>query len=393
MTTTSQKPRTAADLKDRSLTQEENLAQHTTPEEIARAAPNLPKLLKKSPPSPPFCSSLIDTVKMRVTIQHPNLAELAKANANLKQTGSAFLLTSPTTGAVARIFSRQECSALLIELSLPKWLTGQNIIGGHSMHPQCLAALKSVFKTLGFLPSKEERKAIVNQKYMLSRADVVVHVDCITDERASAVMAAIRALCLSVCKDFSCYGTETVYVGQHSKRRTLKIYRKDLEVQKYGLPSCVMNRGSLLENVEGLVRIELTLRQPELERLAIANPSAWQPSTIPPLLNSWIDALFRVSGQVTNVDAVNQLNAALQSKLNAWLRGDTEAFTRNVTRETTRSNRRDILKITGIDVALPLEPEWQRRYLHNIRTVLADGFGYRDHCKLLEERTERVAKR
>lgn len=75
----------------------------------------------------PFYSLLIDTVKVKVRVKHPPLQELALSNANVKQDGYKFLIKCPLTGACVQMFSQENCQALLLEFSVPKFLTGQNI--------------------------------------------------------------------------------------------------------------------------------------------------------------------------------------------------------------------------------------------------------------------------
>lgn len=210
----------------------------------------------------PFYSLLIDTVKVKVRVKHPPLQELALNNANVKQDGYKFLIKCPLTGACVQMFSQENCQALLLEFSVPKFLTGQNIVGHLNLHAGVLAAIKKAFKLLGFLPSPEERAAIGRGDYALTRVDVAVHVDCGSSEHAQALMIALREYIVSNAGDVSLYGLETGYIGQGSKRRTFKWYRKGIELKKKGraIPAHVHGCEYLTEVADRLVRFELTLR-------------------------------------------------------------------------------------------------------------------------------------
>ena len=219
----------------------------------------------------PFHSVLIDTAKVKLRVKHPPLAELAQNNANVKQDGYKFIIKCPQTGACVQMFSKENCQALFLEFSVPKFLTGQNVVGHLHVHAGCLAAIKKAFKLLGFTPSQEERKAITNGLYTLTRIDLAVHVDCGSAEYAQALMMALREFVVSNAADVSFYGFETAYIGQGSKRRTLKWYLKGTELKKKGraIPVHVHGCEYLTEVADRLVRFELTLRGKELTRLAL----------------------------------------------------------------------------------------------------------------------------
>ncbi|MDG9423037.1 hypothetical protein OLF92_11170, partial [Streptococcus pneumoniae] len=68
--------------------------------------------------------------------------------------------------------------------------------------------------------------------YEVMRADFVAHCDCGSPERLRAVLLALRHLAVSTARDVSFYGVETIYIGQHSRRKTLKIYDKGVELAK-----------------------------------------------------------------------------------------------------------------------------------------------------------------
>ena len=290
----------------------------------------------------PFYSLLIDTVKVKVRVKHPPLQELALSNANIKQDGYKFLIKCPLTGACVQMFSQENCQALLLEFSVPKFLTGQNIVGHLNLHAGVLAAIKKAFKLLGFLPSPEERAAIGRGDYALTRVDVAVHVDCGSSVHAQALMIALREYIVSNAGDVSLYGLETGYIGQGSKRRTFKWYRKGIELKKKGraIPAHVHGCEYLTEVADRLVRFELTLRGKELTRLGLTSPMAWNEDVAKKQLLPWLFKLKQAEGVLPDANGINRLSPVMQNKLRLWLLGDVLAFSRGVSKDAYRDARK-----------------------------------------------------
>lgn len=329
----------------------------------------------------PFFSFLIDTVRVRVAVQHLPLAELTAGNPNVKRHGFKYIVTCPATGASAQVVSKKDGTVLFIEFSIPKFLTGQNIAGHLDVAGGCLAGIKKALKLLGIRPTSSERKAIISGDFCLTRVDVTAHVDCRTRENADALMLALRGLLISHGQDVSMYRTDTLYIGQHSCRRTLKIYHKGRELEQKGrsIPPYVYGHRFLTRKAQSLIRLELTLRGKELARLGLTSPLAWNATIAQNLMTPWVQVLQRAEGTIPHVDSIGKLSAVMQAKLNAWLLGDVSAFSRDVTHDTYREGRNRVLKATGINVDTPLSPEEQARCLTTMRSLFQRGFGYRTH--------------
>lgn len=341
-------------------------------------------------PWKPFYSSLIDTVRMKLSISHPSLEELTADNPHVRRNGLMYLVTSPLTGAVARVISRDNGKTLLLECSPVKWFTGQNVVGTHSVHPACAAVVKEVCSLLRLRPKPIERALVDSGSFTLTRVDCAVHIDCGTRERAKALMAALRHLLVGAVRDLSFYGTQTLYISQSSKRRSLKIYLKGEEIDANPMPEFVYRRDGLVDKASSLVRIELVLRRDELIRLGLDEPHDWKSDTIEQQMKPWTNLLVRAEGRVPDVRNIQALTPTLQHKLRAWLLGDTMAFIRDVSVETTRASRNTILRVTGIDVNSHLQPDAQRSLLLSVRELFECGLGYRDHQHKWDQLVESV---
>lgn len=145
----------------------------------------------------------------------------------------------------------------------------------------------------------------------------------------------------------------TVYYGKQSTRWTMKLYHKadELESRKKGhklserIP--YEYRRKLQEWAQGVVRFELTLRRPELEKIHRTNDSlhtVWQ---------TYFDRITwnensTMSDQNLLVDSLPQ---HLKITFHAWRSGaDLRAV---LTTPTFYRQRREIMAATGVDIAVP----------------------------------------
>lgn len=329
----------------------------------------------------PFPSCLIDTVAVVIELRHKPLKRIASDNPNVNQKGTFELgVHSKFSSKIkARVMSRENREKLYIEASIPKFLTGQNIVGLEELYGPCVSLINAVLDQMGIEPSEIERAKISKGKFQIVRVDYAVHCACSSPERAAAVMAALRSLIFAKAKDSSAYGNETIYAGQHSSRWTLRAYRKDLEIKKATrrLPASVYGRKTLLESVENCVRLELVLRSPELTRLGLSSPLSWNTAEARERMQVWIDRLSNLNGVVPNMEDLDKLTNVSQLKLRAWLTGDLSAFTRATS--TFSACRKEILLKTGIDVRGEPSVELQRRALLCIRDVFKQGISFKSY--------------
>lgn len=264
---------------------------------------------------------------------------------------------------------------------MAKFLTGQNIVGHVNVDEGCLAAIKKALKLLGFLPTPDERNAISRGHYVLTRVDVTAHVDCETADRAQALMMALRTFIVSNVGDVSLYGLDVGYIGQHSKRRTLKWYLKGVELQKRGrgIPAQVYGCKYLSKVADRLVRFELTLRGKELTHRGLSSPLAWNEEVAVEQLMPWIDKLKQAKGVLPDMDRTDGLSPVMQNKLRLWLLGDVAAFRRGVSDDAYREGRKKVKAATGIDIELPPDIELQAASVTTIEQLFDRGLGFKTH--------------
>lgn len=330
----------------------------------------------------PFFSCLIDTVAVLIDVGHKSLRKIAQNNPNITWHGNYQLqVHSPFSATIkARVFSREKGTKLMIEASIPKFLTGQNIVGVEALFEPCKQLIFAVLEQMRIEPTAAERRKINRGKFEMKRVDYALHCACGTPERAAALIAAIRSLMYAKAKDPGSYGDETVYAGQHSNRWTFRIYRKDFEIKKRGrgLPANVYGRDYLIAKVQNCARMELVLRAPELKRLGLNDPLAWNVEAARQRMQVWIDRLSTAGGVVPNIEHLGKLTSVQQMKLLLWLGGHRTVFTDS--HSTFAATHKTILAKTGIDIRGEPSVELQRRAMKTIREVLIHGTGFKSYA-------------
>lgn len=128
----------------------------------------------------PFKSCLVDTVGVQVEVHHNNLNEIAKTNTKIRRIGNyQFLVSSAFSDKIhSRMFSRDGCTKLLIEASIPKYLTGQNIVGREDLLEPCIEMILEVLTRAEISITPAERERITKGKFQLTRVDYAMLCDC-----------------------------------------------------------------------------------------------------------------------------------------------------------------------------------------------------------------------
>lgn len=155
---------------------------------------------------------------------------------------------------------------------------------------------------------------------------------------------------------------DTVYFGKNSTRWTMKLYEKRAELQKHARKRGHSVPASILEWASGVVRFELTMRSPELQKAPDDVAALGGPSSALAALRLWERYYDRITwnrnmAMADDLDLLEQtLPGHLQLKLAAWRSG--ADMRRLMTKPTFYRVRRELLDAAGVDIASPpVEPE------------------------------------
>jgi hypothetical protein len=324
-----------------------------------------------------FHSSLFDTVRLRVRISHGPLHLQRQENPErIIYAKREYRVRGRFKGTYAVIASADRSrSAMYIEASIPKYLTGQNVVGIEDLKQGSIELIEEVLSQANIQPSHAERKIYLRGDFTLMRVDYANHLWCGDETSAEFFMRALRKRMAAKAWAYSAYRDETVYLRQHSKRATLKGYDKGKELRKRPLGSQVRYATALRTLAKGLVRFELTLRAEELKRLNLHLPAAWSAEIARKLLNEHVRRMIPLEGMVPRTSNFSGLRPLLRDRLELFLRGAVDAFTRN--RGSLPANKRDVMKHTGIDITSVLTPEEQANAFLTLRQIFKEGWGYR----------------
>jgi hypothetical protein len=244
--------------------------------------------------------------------------------------------------------------ALTVEGSVAKFLQGMNIYGSNDLRALSELVFERVTEHLEITPSRSEREQIARGEVDARRIDFAVHSRLPSAAAVTDTIRRLKEILPFKAFDTSFYGDETAYVGQHSKRWTLKFYDKYRELLAHPLPADLPERQRLLKSAEGLLRIELTQRGQELKDLGLDRVSAWTPGTGRRLILKKLRdlGLDRDLTMVIDNSDVDQLSGGL--KLTAMLHKlgvNTRAL---LPRSTYKAYRAELRESLDIDLDVPI---------------------------------------
>lgn len=321
-----------------------------------------------------FLSSLFDTVKLRVFVEHRDLYEVRQMYPKRLNYRDGQYSLKGRFGTPARLASRKGQGALYVEASIPKFLTGQNLIGTENIHQGAIELIDEVLARLRIQPSRAETDRYRSGDFDLMRVDYASHLWCGSQAGVDAVMHALRLRTVAKTWEFSQYRNESLYWSPHSRRSTLKAYDKLKELAVRPMPTIVRHREILMQKAVGLVRFELTLRAKELQRLGLNRAEAWTVDRARDLLEKRVKAVLPLDGSVICLPGIEYLGDRTRTRLELFLRGQSDAFSRYP--RARRDDRREILLHTGIDIDSVLTPDQQRACMETIQEAFRQGWGY-----------------
>jgi II/X family phage/plasmid replication protein len=152
-------------------------------------------------------------------------------------------------------------------------------------------------------------------------------------------------------------GGSTLYFGRtekggRAKAWALKLYWKGPEITAHPLPQPAYGVSGLLDDVNKWVRVELTLRTPELKRLGLRKIGDWSPATVRRIWEEYVNKLD--FGDATmNLDAVDLARTGMKARhvhaLAAWKAGND--MRASMTTSSFYRLRNELLAATGHDIA------------------------------------------
>lgn len=144
--------------------------------------------------------------------------------------------------------------------------------------------------------------------------------------------------------------------GKRAKDWQLKIYAKGLEIGVHPLPQPLYTVPGLLDDVNRTIRVELTLRRPELKRLGLEFARDWTPERVEEIWTMYVAKLdfgdSEVRSDLTDLKSIPGLKSRHRHAIGSWKAGNDMKADAESSSSFYRL-RKEIKALTGYDIALP----------------------------------------
>lgn len=247
----------------------------------------------------------------------------------------------------------REDAALEFSGNPAKWLQGHNLFGPAPLVPLMARALGQVTTRLDLAPSPDNLADWRSGAYPVTRVDVAGMIRLDSDKQVRKVLDLLSQAAKTKYQGAT-VRSGTVYIGQHSRRISLKLYAKGEELTSgkkgHGLCASVAPgwRQDLLDYGRAMLRAELTLRGPELRDRGLHRASRWSAAIAEELLRERMNALELNDTLVLADDVVEGLPWRLVAVYDAWKAG---RDLQKLYSRTTFYRYRKALLVHGIDIA------------------------------------------
>ena len=217
----------------------------------------------------------------------------------------------------AAMRARPASRGLWVSGNPAKLLTGQNLDGSEDL-PALLDTI--VRRTAAVLAPAVIALPLAG---VLSRVDITRTYDLGAVERVREVLRVAAITARARRQGASTTSHETVYLGRHSRRHSVKMYCKADELQAHppaGIPESV--RLAILDQARGLLRIEVTVRGMQLADDGLQSVRAWSdPTVADDQFRRYWEAIDLSSGVELTEDAALALPRNLRHSYDSWRRG------------------------------------------------------------------------
>ena len=282
---------------------------------------------------------------------------------------------------------------LVIDGNPSKYLQGHNIFGSDDLRVLVSDTLTSVSSLLKFSVPEDVLRAVRAGEYRLTRVDINYMFELPT---MSDVKSWIRA---AEFKSKTRHGRPSskagsLYWGKSSRRWSLKAYSKGEELKagkSHALPDHLSGT-PLINYAQNKLRLELTLRAKELEKIGLLEAKRWQGSSPFRLFSEYAKRIEMNEQIALTTKVLHDLPRYLQGTYVLWQTGQNprELLSKN----TFYKHRKALLEL-GIDINLGVEKVDRSNVVPLIRVLEAvpvDIPGWAYDMGLVHPSAQRVVK-
>ncbi len=265
---------------------------------------------------------------------------------------------------------------LVIDGNPSKFLQGHNLFGSDDLPALVLDTVLTVASVLGFKVPPELLGALGAGEYRLTRVDINYMFELPT---ISDVKSWLRA---AEFKSKTRHGRPsskagTIYWGKSSRRWSIKAYSKGEELKAgkaHRLPDH-LSATPLMDFAQNKLRIELTLRAKELEKIDLLKAQRWQGKNPFLIFNEYVKRIEMNEQIALTTKVLNDLPRYLQGTYVLWHSGQNP---RELLSKPTFYKHRKALLEHGIDINLTVEKVDRSNVVPLIRVLEASPVGIPD---------------
>lgn len=214
-------------------------------------------------------------------------------------------------------------SELYISGNPAKFLQGHNLFSSDDPHALAVALLHRLCSILELAPSVDQLALWDRGAIRLTRVDIATmwNVGSRANVRAWLRAAELQA---TTRQGRPIRTGSTVYFQKRSRRWTIKAYCKADELDAgadHALP-INLDLPGLREWVDPLLRIELTLRQPELKKLGLEVAANWADNESPTQMADYLGRLNMTDNVNIPDEILETLSPRIRLAYQSWLHGE-----------------------------------------------------------------------
>lgn len=234
-----------------------------------------------------------------------------------------------------------------------KLLQGHNLFGSDDINGCYLESGDFIRESVGLFPSPESYDSCQFSKPRYSRADITRSYRCSNPQDVPVYIREIVGTARSRSGRATLHGSETAYFNKGSRRWSLKVYDKHLELLKR-LPKNVkrdQKTDDLIEWSRGIVRFELVLRGQELstvnQLIQLDSVLNWDY-----VFNEYFNRIqFNENLAMKKIDPIleSKLKPSLKAVIALWRSG--QDLRTIYSKSAFYRHRHAILAATGLDIS------------------------------------------
>lgn len=242
--------------------------------------------------------------------------------------------------------------------NLVKWWQGHNVFGSDDLLGLITATLCSILPRVA--PDIRLSDEIISLYVLcarLTRVDVNGMYDLGNEHRVMTWLRAAQDSANLRHRGRGQFRGDTLYWAEHSRRWSLKMYSKGQELKAHKPKKGITDHPHYLQSVTDFasraLRVELTLRGMELDRLGLLSVQDWREGVAESVYTSYLSGLeFSQNMKVaSDLPDFSKLPARLVGPVQLWHSGhDLREF---YPKRTWYRYRQEIKQLIGLDVSLP----------------------------------------